>query len=169
MAKTIPVVGEGFLGDNPYAMKVLKVKVGYASASPDVTILADTSAASLAVLTVPAGIIIHDLGWMVEEAFQANMDISVGVASDTVGWLSIAACNATVADTNVMWGSRLFFADTALTASLLPANVWKGGLYDTAKTLNVYFPVQPATITSPAGILDLFFVYSMAGTGVVQT
>ena len=80
MARTIPVAGEPFLGDDPAVLKVLKITFG--DSNQDVSIQqADSTAGALAtsLVNLPYGIHVHDVGWRVITAFNGGQDILLGV------------------------------------------------------------------------------------------
>lgn len=81
MARTIPVAGEPFLGDDPAVLKVLKITFGGDAAHDALIDQADSTAGALAVdlVNLPYGIHVVDVGWRVITAFNAGQDILLGV------------------------------------------------------------------------------------------
>ena len=78
MARTIPVAGEPFLGDDPAVMKVLKVTFG--DSDKDVNFNAGDSTQGLgrALCSLPYGIHVYDVGWRVITAFTGSVDLTLG-------------------------------------------------------------------------------------------
>jgi len=105
MAKTIPVVGQAFLGSDPLVPRVLKVTYGAATAVVDVTATAvSTGTVSTAydelVNFADSGYIITDMYVAIEEAFTAAV-IEIGPDSaaaliDSVGFFPNSVPVATV-------------------------------------------------------------------------
>ena len=77
-ARTIPVAGEAFLGDDPAVMKVLKVTFG--DTNQDVTINDGDTTVALGrpLCSLPYGIHVYDIGWRVITAFNGGVDILLG-------------------------------------------------------------------------------------------
>mgnify|MGYP001300012854 FL=1 len=168
MTKSIPMVGEAFLGDNPYVVKVLKIKMGLASASPDVTLSGATVGATdflPTVVTVPAGIMVHDVGWFVEEAFTAGWSVTIGDSDSVAGYAAATDVGATVKDTNVLFMGGYLTADTDVIA---PA--YAGGrMYGVSNGMDISLVLAASGTAAAVGILDVFIVYSGVAAGVVQT
>ena len=88
MAKTIPVVGEAFLGSDPLVPRVLKVTYGVSSAVVDVTADSVATAGSAAAYNelvnfADSGYIITNMIVTIEEAFS-NGVIEIGQDSSAV-------------------------------------------------------------------------------------
>ncbi len=168
MAKSIPNVGEEFLGDNPYALKVLKIKCGFATSTPDVTIAADTDTILVEVCQVGQGVMIHGLSWLVEEAFAASSTVTIGDTVDAGGWAAATDIGATLVDSNIANPFLMLTATAAANADDFPAYTL-GRVYGSGETSGMAInltTVIDSTVWS--GILDVFVVYSMAGAGVAQ-
>ena len=166
MAKTIPMVGELFSGDNPYVMKALKIKMGLASASPDVILSGATVGTTdllPTVVSIPAGIMVHDMGWFVEEAFTAGVTLAVGDTDSASGYAATTDIGATVKDTNAVFMGGMMTMDTLV----IPAAYAGGRMYGVSNGMDINLTVV-ATDAYIVGILDLFIVYSGAAAGVVQ-
>ena len=117
MAKTIPVVGQAFLGSDPLVPRVLKVTYGVASAVVDVAntaVSTGTTAAAYDELVnfADSGYIITNMYVSIEEAFT-NAVIEIGcdssVVVDSVGFFPNGV---PVADTPGLWNA--FQEDSAL-------------------------------------------------------
>ena len=164
MAKTIPAVGEAFLGDNPYAMKVMKFKVGLASASPDVAITADTLEVLVKLVDIPAGTLVHEVSWFVEEAFAASATITIGDTDNAAGYAAAADIVCTLKDTQITNHRSLF---TTLVPGSAAVGYQGGRLYGVSNGMAINLVTSWDTAPA-AGILDVFIAYSAAGAGVVQ-
>ena len=161
MAKTIPMVGEAFLGDNPYVVKVQMFRCS--SASTDDAVF--TTAAGADVVSLPAGCIVHDVGWFVETAFSAGSAIIIGDSDATSGYAAATDVGATTADTEIAWSSRVIIASSAHLASDCPA-YGASRFYGTDNAIEIAMTNTGAG--NSAGALCLFVAYSMAGVGVTQ-
>lgn len=78
-AKTIPVAGEPFLGDDPAVMKVLKVTFGDSLSDVNFNDGDSTQGLGRALCSLPYGINVYDVGWRVITAFTAAVDLTIGV------------------------------------------------------------------------------------------
>ena len=164
MAKYIPAKGEPFSGDNPYVMKTMKFKCGLASASPDVTITADTLEVLVKVVSIPAGTLVHEVSWFVEEAFTAGVTVDIGDSDDTDGYAGDTDIICTVADTQIMNFRQLF---STLVPVVGAVGYHGGRLYGVSNGMDINLTTSQ-TNAQAAGILDIFIMYSGAGAGVVQ-
>jgi hypothetical protein len=165
MAKTIPAVGEAFLGDNPYAMKVMKFKCGLASASPDVTLTADTLEVLVKLVSIPAGTLVHEVSWFVEEAFTASNTITIGDTDSAAGYAAAADIACTLKDTAITsWRSLM----GTLGSGAGTVGYHGGRLYGVSNGMDINLVTVQDTAMA-VGILDVFIVYSGAAAGVAQT
>ena len=168
MTKTIPMTGEPFLGDNPYAMKVMKFKCGFSTANPDVEIAYDTDTVLVEVVVMPQGAIVHGLSWLVEEAFAASSTVTIGDTVVAAGFACATDIGATLVDGNIT--NPLFqLCDTDICFDSDMPLYTGGRLYGSGETSGMAInltTVIDSTVWS--GILDVFVVYSMAGTGAAQ-
>jgi len=93
--KTIPVVGEVFLGDEPAPVKAIKVTVGFAT-TDDVTLLTTTVSEVVDLLSVAAGVRILDMWVDVTTAFTAAVAITIGDSDSADGFFTSAMIGPTV-------------------------------------------------------------------------
>ena len=158
-ARTIPVAGEPFLGDDPAVMKVLKVTFG--DSNQDVNINdGDTTVGKLHILTsLPYGIHVYDVGWRVITAFNGGVDITLGYDSsatfgsdcDFFAKDAYISCSVIYANMRTVSGSlsvdSATFADTNIAAfgftpdsngNNLVAHVWQGDTVNDSGVLEVY-------------------------------
>ena len=164
MAKTIPMVGEAFLGDNPYVLKVLKFRCSSAS-TDDATVSSVSSDAAIDLVSLPAGCVVHDFGWFVETAFAAGTTIAFGDSDNTSGYAAATDVGATTADSEIAWSSRVLMVSSDHVASDCPA-YGRSRLYGTDNAIEIAFDNTGAT--AAAGTINIFVAYSLVGTGVTQ-
>ena len=103
-AKTIPVAGEPFLGDDPAVMKVLKITFGDSDQDVNFNDGDSTQGLGRALCSLPYGIHVYDVGWRVITAFTAAVDLTIGVdcGSDCVFFALDSDIACTVAEPNLV-------------------------------------------------------------------
>lgn len=100
MAKAIPAVGEAFLGDDPYAMRMMKVIAGHDTAVADV-VLSATNTSGYELVNLNAGVLIYDVLWQLASSFSATVDITLGLDTDLDAFAKVTDIDATVAAYNL--------------------------------------------------------------------
>ena len=105
MARTIPVAGEPFLGDDPAVMKVLKVTCGDSNQDVNLAIADSAGMIATSLVNLPYGIHVVNVGWRVITAFNAGTDLCLGVdcGSDCVffskdAWISCSVAYKSMRD-----------------------------------------------------------------------
>jgi hypothetical protein len=94
MAKAIPSPGEAYLGDDPYAMRVLKVSYGDDSDVSDIVPTA-TNTTGDELVNLSPGVFIYDIAWRLQEAFSAAADLTLGVDSDLDAFAKVSDLDIT--------------------------------------------------------------------------
>ena len=106
MAVTIPLVGDRIPDSFPSVIKVVKVTTGNSTAGVDVV---SSSQASYALVTLPAGAHIVDVGWRIAEAFTNSVTLELGDTSDSDSWALASDINPTTdAMTHIKMASGAF-------------------------------------------------------------
>jgi len=163
MAKSFPNVGEAYLGANPYALKVQVIRVS--SASTDDVVLTTALTGSDAEIAMPAGMLVHDLGWFVETAFSAGSAITIGDSDAVAGFAAATDVAATTADTEVAWASRVNLVSSDHLQSDCPV-YGKSRLFGTSH--NLAFAMTNTGAGNSAGALCVLLAYSMVGNEITQ-
>lgn len=151
--ESIPVTGDRLVDGFPSVEKIVKCTFGATSGE-----VLGTTQTAFGLCTMPQYAQITDVGWMVDLAFTASVDLSVGDTDAADGWAEVADVGATTTDTGITWASNLGrFATTDSSTS--PAYSIAGTLYSTAgKDINVTVAsANPAT-----GKLSVYIKYHMA-------
>jgi len=134
-AKSIPEVGEVYVGDVPATKRLLHVTYGPGSGADVVT--ADSGVFTLVDVTVP--VMVWSVKYWVETAFTASVTSAIGDTASADRYLA----TGTAGDTTV---------DTALQADTLAAPFW-----DTA---GLDINVTIAGATPAAGLAHVFVEYT---------
>lgn len=135
-SKTVPQVGESFIGDDPAVVKVIKITAGFDCG--DVTGVETTGAHVL--LNIPANIIVERVAHLVVTAWTATVTFQVGDCDSAGQFINTAASSTTAG----------FAAETGLQVMQY---------YDTPSAL-----IVTVAGTAPlAGKSDFFVFYNMAG------
>jgi len=135
--KTIPAVGEIYLGDVPATRRLLHVSVGAATTSPDITV---GDAAAYPIVTFGANTLIYAAWTQVTEAFTASVTVTLG-DSDAADYFH---ASATIAPQST---GAVLVASTNSVPKLFAA----------AQDLEVV--VGAATVA--AGMLDIYIEYAI--------
>lgn len=151
--EVIPVAGDKLSDGFPSVEKIVKVTCG--ATSGEVLITTGTGDV-FDLITVPIYAQVTDVGWMVDKAFTAAVDLSIGDTDDADGWAEIADVDATTVDTYILWASRLYNATDGTSTN--PAYALSTPLYSTAgKDIKITSAVtQPAT-----GQMSVYIKYHM--------
>jgi len=137
----------------PSPMYVAKFTAGATSGDVLITASADYNLCDL-----PAGLFIKDVGWQVTTAFNANVDMTLGLGGDDPDGFAIDGnMGATTADTTIYWMSAI---DLSSDASQ-PAYAVKGGVLVPSTLDNLSITIQTATATT--GVVDVYMIYMYAG------
>jgi hypothetical protein len=141
MTKSIPYVGETYLGDFPAPMKVARVTFGFSS-DDDVPMAAQ---GVYDLITLPANAVVLSAKTIVKTAFTSSVTITIGDSDDADGW----SASATIAP------------QTAVSTGILTSG---GGAYAAGKIYSASQPLQ-ATVGGAnvaAGEGELFIQYAIA-------
>ena len=160
-ARTIPVAGEAYLGDDPAVMKVLKATFG--DTNQDVTINDGDTTVALGrpLCSLPYGIHVYDVGWRVITAFNGGVDITLGhdCGSDCDAFArdTDIACTTARAELLTTKGQSLVSAaDSDAATVILPAA--NGFTPDSAGNNLVAHAWQGDTVTD-SGVLEVYVYY----------
>ena len=161
-ARSIPVAGEAYLGDDPAVMKVLKVTFG--DTNQDVTINDGDSTVALGrpLCSLPYGIHVYDIGWRVITEFKAGTDITLGhdCTSDCDAFAaeSDIACSTLKAEMVTMRGLAIVAAADSDATTVLRTNSM-GFTPDSAGNNLVAHAWQGNVSTTDSGILEVYVYY----------
>jgi hypothetical protein len=159
----------------PAIIKCVKATLaGGSDASTDFTGVVATSdgnACTADLFNIPYGAIIHDVGWRVAVAFNANVDLSIGDSDDADGYAQVAHVDATNADGGVIWtlqsvlrtaqynDSDAQIADTDVVGAYfveLPMMAWNSS----TALADLPLVVTQATANASTGVLEVYVWYS---------
>jgi len=143
-AKTIPAVGEVYLGGSPHPLKVMKCTYGFSTALDVQPTAGVTSTKTL--FTIPAGCLVDHMLFYVATAFNTSL-ISIGDTDNVSGWFP---------HTSDEMKSAAFYGNSLNCTE--PISVFKAGKYyaaaGTIKALNA------AAVTT--GAIHVYLYYTMA-------
>jgi hypothetical protein len=94
-AKSVPVVGQEFHGDDPAVVKAVKMRLGGSTETADVVATEVTTAQTLALFSLAAGVRVLDMTKQNLTAWFALVDIAVGDGDDNSLWFATTALGAT--------------------------------------------------------------------------
>lgn len=143
-AKSVPVTGEHFLGDDPGIVKAVKVTLGGSTSSADQKVTNQTTAQTIDLFSVAAGVRVLDLTKQNQTAWFALVDIAVGDGDDNSGWFATTGLAATVTDAAPVKssaGGKVYAAADTIDAFVLGTHAAPTDL-DTGLTEFVLFYVQ---------------------------
>jgi hypothetical protein len=158
--ESIPVAGDRLSDGFPSVEKIVKATCGATSGE---VLMVTSSGDVFGLCTIPQYAQIMDVGWMVDLAFTASVDLKIGDTDDDDGWAEVDDVGATTTDTGIVWSSKRIVAvsDTAgvLQTSTQPAYALTTPLYSTAgKDINIVVDsADPAT-----GKMSVYIKYHMA-------
>lgn len=172
MARTIPVAGEAFLGDDPGVLKVLKITVGDSTQDVNINDGDTTVALGQALCSLPYGIHVYDVGWRVITAFNGGVDILLGqdcgsdcdfFAEDT----DIACTTAAAKMKTTKQQSMQLTADSR--ASEASATLLSGfeGFTPDSDGNNLMMHVWQGDTVADSGVLEVYVYYHAAVTDAV--
>ena len=155
MAKeVIPVAGDKLSDGFPSVEKIVKVTCGATSGE----VLMVTSTGDVFPLcTVPQYASVTDVGWMVDLAFTAAVDLTLGDTADPDGWAEVDDIAATTVDTNIQWASQPYNATDGTSTN--PPYGYSGKLYDTGAA-DISCVVD--TADAATGKMSVYIKYHMA-------
>ena len=151
--ESIPVTGDRLVDGFPSVEKIVKVTCGATSGE---VLMITASGDVFGLCTMPQYAQITDVGWMVDLAFTAGVDLTIGDTDAAGGWASEAEVGATTTDTGITWATRLVQSSAADSG---PAYALAPPLYSTAgKDINIVSAVTAAA----TGKLSVYIKYHMA-------
>jgi hypothetical protein len=143
MAKTLPAIGEQFLG-KPEPRRIDRITVGTATDN-DVVI---ASTGTYVLWNVPANLIVFDLCALVTTALTTDADLSVGPATDLDGFMLSTDLNVLGTDTEGYFNSS--------TGASLASGPYR---FDAASTISMSLYTNAVT----AGAVEFLLDYAIAG------
>jgi hypothetical protein len=150
-AKSIPVVGEVFLGDEPGVVKAVKIRYGVSASCDVVFANADDSADTDSIFSVAAGVRVVEMSVEVIAPFAAGALVTIGDSDSVAGFHSSAGIGPTTSDTAGVPSARLHMSDAAYEA---------GRVYSAAQTIDIVVDCSTTT-ASPELEIVLFYVQSL--------
>ena len=167
-ARTIPVAGEPFLGDDPAVMKVLKITFGDSFADVNFNDGDSTQGLGRALCSLPYGIRVVDVGWRVITAFTAAVDLTLGVdcGSDCDWFATEAQIGSTTANAVMKTAKDKMIqlaADSRADGAKATMNVGLVGFTPDSDGSNLMIHGWPAdTDWDEAGELEVYVYYHSA-------
>ena len=98
-AKTIPVTGQAFLGDDPAVVRAVKVSLGGSTETADQNVTEVTTAQTINLFSVAAGTRVLSLQAQVTTKWFAAVDIAIGDGDNNSLYFPTSTLAATVSDT----------------------------------------------------------------------
>jgi len=167
MARTIPVAGAAFLGDDPSVLQVLKVTIGDSNQDVNVNDGDTTVALGQALCSLPYGISVYDVGWRVITAFNGGVDITLGVdcGSDcdwfaTDALISCTTANALLRTTKSQMMSGC--SDSKAVGASYTMKPGFEGFTPDSDGNNLMAHVWQGDTVNDSGVLEVYIYYSGA-------
>jgi hypothetical protein len=125
----------------------------------EIRLLDDTTATVFDVITLPQHAWIEDVGWRVQTAFTAGVDLQLGDTGNLLGWAEVADIAATVGSSNINRAGYIF-ANRVTTAdpSTAPAYAGIGVRCDTGATT---IQISSTATEAATGMLEVYVKYNM--------
>jgi len=96
MSKTLPLIGQIYLGDVPQIVKIAHVRLAYSGGDVNT----GASQATYALFNLPAGTFVKDAFCYTPTAWTTSVTINFGDTNTTNGWLPTATIAPTSQQTN---------------------------------------------------------------------
>ncbi|NOR90098.1 MAG: hypothetical protein GQ524_07565 [Anaerolineales bacterium] len=141
MALTLPIDGEAFVGHNGGALKTFRFTVGVAG---DVVVGAP---ATVALLNVPIGLMVHDVHTRVITAFTTSVTLTIGDGVTADGYMTSAIIAPQGAITTGIYKGMVDEGSTTFAG---------GKVYVAADTIDVVV----AAATAAAGLMEVVVTFS---------
>jgi hypothetical protein len=151
MVKSIPYLGENYLGDFPAPIRCARVTFGVSSTASDV----DVDATGVYQLfKLPVGAVLLNAGTRVLEAFTASVTITVGDSDGAAAICTTAVVTPQTLDTTGL------LRGTRATATYFDATGTEiGKVYDEAGIISATVAAAKPVV----GQAELFIMYALAG------
>lgn len=157
-AKVIPLSGDHIPDGAPSVSKWVKITVG--ATEGEIRTLDDTTATIFDVITLPQYAWIQDVGWRVQTAFTAGVDLQLGDTNNLLGWAEVADIAATVASTNITSANKILYYNSASSDAVTtaPAFAGFGIICDTGATT---IQISSTATEAATGLLEVYVKYNM--------